>query len=143
MNIYFSASIKGGRQLVERYNQIISYLKKYGNVLTEHIGDATYGKQGYKQPDDVYKEDTKWMQKSDVVIAEVSVPSLGVGYELAYCENLRLPILCLYDNAVASVSSMVLGNKYFCCKQYENLQQAYDIIDNFFGKITRDNDKGK
>ena len=39
MNIYFSGSIRGGRDDVDIYNRIISYLKKYGNVLTEHIGD--------------------------------------------------------------------------------------------------------
>ena len=46
MNIYFSGSIRGGRDDVDIYNRIISYLKKYGNVLTEHIGDNSLNSDG-------------------------------------------------------------------------------------------------
>ena len=35
---YFAGSIRGGREDVELYRQLIDYLQTFGNVLTEHIG---------------------------------------------------------------------------------------------------------
>ena len=40
MKIYFSGSIRGGRQDAELYNQLIEEIKKYGDVLTEHVGSS-------------------------------------------------------------------------------------------------------
>ncbi len=37
MNIYFCGSIRGGRQDVAIYQQIVTCLKTYGQVLTEHV----------------------------------------------------------------------------------------------------------
>ncbi len=37
MNIYFCGSIRGGRQDVAIYQQIVGCLKTYGTVLTEHV----------------------------------------------------------------------------------------------------------
>jgi hypothetical protein len=37
MNIYFCGSIRGGRQDIGIYQQIVTCLKTYGRVLTEHV----------------------------------------------------------------------------------------------------------
>ena len=51
------------------------------------------------------------IQEADVVIAEVTNPSLGVGYELGYAENIGKPIMCLFDgDSGAKLSAMVRGN---------------------------------
>ena len=48
-----------------------------------------------------------------MVIAEVTNPSLGVGYELGYAEKLNKPILCLFDgDSGGKLSAMVRGNPY-------------------------------
>lgn len=39
MKIYFAGSIRGGRKDAGLYKKIIDYLGKYGEVLTEHIGN--------------------------------------------------------------------------------------------------------
>ncbi len=44
--IYFAGSIRGGRQDQALYLEIIERLKKYGEVLTEHIGDAALSSVG-------------------------------------------------------------------------------------------------
>lgn len=38
--IYFCGSIRGGRDDVHIYKDIISQLGAYGEVLTEHVGDV-------------------------------------------------------------------------------------------------------
>ena len=40
MNIYFAGSIRGGRNDVGVYTPLITHLKKYGTVFTEHVGDC-------------------------------------------------------------------------------------------------------
>lgn len=133
MKIYFCGSIKGGRQLVDLYKKIIERLKNYGEVLTEHIGDANYAKSGYNPPCEVYAQDVAWLDSADVVFAEITVPSLGVGYELAYAEARAKKVICVYDSS-ASVSSMIIGNKYFDCRSYKSERELFDVIDLIFSK---------
>ncbi|MEZ4526596.1 MAG: hypothetical protein R2941_11810 [Desulfobacterales bacterium] len=40
MKIYFAGSIRGGRDDVEIYRKLIAFLKSFGQVLTEHVGDT-------------------------------------------------------------------------------------------------------
>ena len=60
-------------------------------------------------PQDVYERDTDWIKNCDVLIAEVSVPSHGVGYEIGYALNIGKPVLCLYQKS-RKVSKMISGN---------------------------------
>ena len=46
MQIYFAGSIRGGRGDRDVYLNIIQYLKDYGTVLTEHIGDFDLDRNG-------------------------------------------------------------------------------------------------
>ena len=46
-----------------------------------------------------------------MLVAEVSTPSLGVGYEIAYAERLGKRVICVYDEQI-TLSSMICGNKY-------------------------------
>lgn len=83
MKIYFAGSIRGGRSDVKLYEQIIRYLKNFGEVLTEHIGTQSLTKGEDDNNRFVHDRDLKWLASSDVIIAEVTTPSLGVGYEIA------------------------------------------------------------
>ena len=107
MKIYFAGSIRGGRDDKELYLQIINRLRKYGEVLTEHVGNATLSHLGEDHTNEyIYNRDMDWLNNSDIVIAEVTTPSLGVGYELGKSENQK-PILCLYrEQEGKSLSSM-------------------------------------
>ena len=46
MNIYFCGSIRAGRDDAALYTRLIEQLKKYGKVLTEHVGDSALLDQG-------------------------------------------------------------------------------------------------
>lgn len=92
LKVYFAGSIRGGRADVELYKRIIQYIQRNHIVLTEHVGDLSLSKtEGLKDRDvAIYEQDTAWLRESDVVIAECSTPSLGVGYELAADDWLHL-----------------------------------------------------
>ncbi len=115
MKIYFAGSIRGGRDDQALYYAIIKELKTYGTVLTEHIGEADVEEkevQVQKSDIDIYTEDMSWLRESDVIVAEVTVPSIGVGYEIGQAHALGKSVLCLFrENASKRISAMVSGNK--------------------------------
>ena len=84
MKIYFAGSIRGGRDDAKIYSQIIEFLQEYGQVLTEHIGKINLNTKGESTLSDkqIHDRDMKWLLDSDLMVAEVTNPSLGVGYEI-------------------------------------------------------------
>jgi hypothetical protein len=118
MNIYFCGSIRGGRQDVAIYQQIVGCLKTYGTVLTEHVAfpelelcefkqtkiflffyiqDSLFSIVEKKLNDtEILERDMQWLSQAHVVVAEVTQPSLGVGFEIARAVTLNKPVLCLF-----------------------------------------------
>ena len=134
MKIYFAGAIRGGREDAKFYFNIIHYLEKFGAVLTEHVGSAKLSEKGeISQTDnDIFQRDLNWLQSADVVVAEVSTPSLGVGYELGIAEKLKIPVLCLYRPIKGKrLSAMINGNEKFQCRAYQGLDEAKTHINNF------------
>ena len=128
--IYFAGSIRGGRNDAELYKRIIEFIQREHIVLTEHVGDLSLSKTEVMKNRDVaiYEQDTAWLRESDLVIAECSTPSLGVGYELAYAEKEHKPVHILYNKTRTNLSAMLTGNKYFVIHPYKNEEEIYDII---------------
>jgi hypothetical protein len=135
MEIYFAGAIRGGREDAAIYRQIIALLDGYGSVLTEHVGDPGAAEQRLSD-DDIYQRDMRWLKQSDVVIAEVTMPSLGVGYEIARAEALGRPILCLHRRGAGHrLSALIGGNPHLRWETYEDLEEAARILDWFFGHV--------
>jgi nucleoside 2-deoxyribosyltransferase len=79
-------------------------------VPTAHVADpAVLSHESLLSPQVVYQRDIGWIEECDAVVAEVSTPSLGVGYEVCYAVHRDLPTLCLYRRGVP-VSKMITGN---------------------------------
>jgi len=135
MKIYFAGSIRAGRGDQDAYFKIIEYLKKYGQVLTEHIGDGKLTDLGEKNisEQEIYKRDLSWLREADVFVAEISTPSLGVGYEIAKAEEWGKRILCLCrkpENG-KKISAMMRGDKNIILKEYNDLDEAFSFINDF------------
>ena len=135
--IYFAGAIRGGRDDAKLYAELISHLKKYGKVLTEHIGYSNLSHLGENMTNsEIHDRDITWLNESSFVVAEISTPSLGVGYELGRALEKGKTILCLYQRQKGKkVSAMIAGSKSITCKEYTNLRSAKDIIDNFFTEV--------
>lgn len=104
-------------------------MQKDNIVLTEHIGSPHLNlmEQG-KRDIDIYNEDTAWLRESDIVIAECTCPSLGVGYEMAYAEKLGKPCHIFYDKSKTQLSAMLTGNPYFSIHPYESESEIYNTL---------------
>ncbi len=135
MKIYFAGSIRAGRDDAEIYQKMINYLKKHGEVLTEHVGFKdviTKEENGFTEKQ-IFERDMKWLRSADVLIAEVTTPSLGVGYEIAKAVELNKKVLCLYNPKPGKMlSAIISGDKNITVKHYKTLKQAFEIIDEFF-----------
>ena len=135
MKIYFAGAIRGGREDADLYFKIIHYLEKFGIVLTEHVGNIELSEKGEvsRTDNDIYQRDLNWLQSADAVVAEVSTPSLGVGYELGIAEKLKISVLCLYRPIKGKrLSAMISGNEKFQCQAYQGFDEAKTHINNFF-----------
>lgn len=138
MKIYFTGAISGGRENAEIYPQIAKHLQKYGTILTEHVADQNLTALGETDLTDreIHDRDINWIMESDVVVAEVSTPSLGVGYEIAKAEKIVKGILCLYRNQDGKkLSAMIAGSSKVTVAKYNNLEEIIQHIDNFFNSL--------
>ncbi|MFZ5571124.1 MAG: nucleoside 2-deoxyribosyltransferase [Thermodesulfobacteriota bacterium] len=142
MKIYFAGSIRGGRDDAGIYQNLIGWLRSYGEVLTEHVGDPALTEKGDDGPTDlaIHQRDMSWLAESDLVVAEVSTPSLGVGYEVGWACSLGKPILCLFrPHENRPLSAMIAGSPHLTAIPYADLEAAFTVIRNFIGQLSQKN----
>ena len=108
---YFCGSIRGGRQMAADYQKLIQWLSAYGQVLTEHVGSdrVIKDRDGALSDREIHDRDLGWISESDLVIAEVTVPSLGVGYEIARALQMGKPVWCLVQRDAEHTLSAMIG----------------------------------
>jgi len=137
MRIYFSGAISGGREHLPVYQHIVARLKSQGHViLTEHVANAeALQRERDVPPRQVYRRDIDWLEQADVVIAEVSTPSLGVGYEIGHALQRGTPTLCVYREGLR-VSKMITGHPspHLTVAVYSDHRQLDDQIDAFLNR---------
>jgi len=134
MNIYFACSITGGRDFESVYQVITRALAEDSHeVLTAHLAESgVTALEAVIDSFDVYSRDVAWMRTSDALIAEVSAPSHGVGYEIGFALGLGKPVLALYEDG-RKVSKMISGNPdpNLSVKAYKSADRAVTLIREF------------
>jgi nucleoside 2-deoxyribosyltransferase len=127
MNVYFACSITGGREFEFTYQEIVAALTADGNEIpTSHLAQSDVMENERElTPHNVYERDTNWIKNCDALIAEVSLPSHGVGYEIGFALNLGKPVLCLHQRD-RRVSKMITGNPNpaLCIRAYTDVKEA-------------------
>lgn len=134
MNIYFACSITGGREFESIFRAITAALLSDGHeVPTAHLADpGVMVFEGQVVPSEIYERDTSWIRTCEALVAEVSTPSHGVGYEVGYALNLGKPVLCVYREG-QPISKMLTGNTQptISVKSYCDPEEAITIIRSF------------
>ena len=134
MNIYFACSITGERAFESVYQAMVAALVSDGHqVPTAHLAETGAGEQeAVLDPHEVYTRDVDWIRASDVLIAEVSVPSHGVGYEIGFALGASKPVLALHKQG-HRVSKMISGNPdaRLQVKAYQHTQEGVQIMREF------------
>ncbi|MBT3323016.1 MAG: hypothetical protein HN392_12105 [Anaerolineae bacterium] len=139
MKIYFACSITGGREYEKNYQAITKFLLDEGHdVPTAHLAKSNIlDLERVVIPSEIYARDINWILSSDILLAEVSVPSHGVGYEIGYALNAGKHVLCLHHQSRA-LSKMISGNPHplLTINAYEEISQALSYSREFVNKVT-------
>lgn len=124
MKIFFAGSIRGGRGMLFEYKQIVALLKELGHtVVSEHVAYERLEEAEAKlTEEEIFRSDTGFIDECDCLVAEVTMPSTGVGYEICYAVSKGKKVVCIYKEG-ASVSAMVLGNNGVVAIPYRNMEE--------------------
>lgn len=112
------------------YQKIIAILKTHGKVLTEFIGNDELSNLGESKLTDkeIHDRDVDWLLSSDLIVAEVSTPSLGVGYEIGRALENGKKVVCLYRKMEGKrLSAMIKGAPGLVVKEYR-LEDDFDQL---------------
>lgn len=134
MKIYFAASIRGGREDQKWYEEVTRLLAKYGTVLTGHVSALNLTDAGEALQDfEVYQRDLSWLAEADCVVVEATMPSLGVGYEIARAEGMGRKILCIHRaDGPKKLSFMISGNPAITVREYASISDLARAFSEFF-----------
>lgn len=117
--IYPAAPMRGDRSALGNVKKICKGLEELGHIiLTRHVAEDVLDIDREMTPREIFERDIRLLEEAEFLVAEVSYPSLGVGFEIAYflLKGKKVLALALVDR-VNSVSAMLRGitwpNFYF------------------------------
>lgn len=133
MIVYCAGPIKGDVSYQKNYLEIIKLVESLGHTALAEFN----GKFNSSIPltdSQIYTRDMKWIEGSKLMIAEISGPSLGVGFEISYALfSKKIPVLAVYSSEVNKVSSMITGctDKNLIVKDYKSPEELQKLVKNF------------
>ncbi len=133
MIIYCAGAIKGDTKYQKYLQEIIEYLTSLGHTSLSELNE-NFSTNIPLTDKEIFKRDIKWLEQSKLVVAEISGPSLGVGFEISYSlYELKIPVLAVYNKKIESVSAMITGctSKLLSIKGYEDSDELKKIISEF------------
>ena len=132
MRIYLACTVRGDRGAVGAARRIAAHLQAAGHeVLTSHLlDDDVDSKEGSLSSEAVFERDLRWLESCDLLVAEASGSSYGVGFEVGYIlgrgATTGQRVLLVYDRArEGAISRLISGNTHPACTVlgYESVQQ--------------------
>ena len=141
MRIYLACTVRGDRGGVRAGRLICQRLEAHGHeVLTKHLlADDVEQAESEIGEDAVYRRDLDWLSRCDILVAEASGSSYGVGFEVGYvlgrAHETGQQVILLYDVARRhAVSRLVTGNCDAACTTfgYRSLEELAGFIDLHF-----------
>jgi plasmid stabilization system protein ParE len=119
MKVYFGFTMAGDRSAVETARRIVGWLEEMGHeVLTRHlVSDQAWEMDRRISAEQVYERDMRWLAESDLLLAEVSGSSFGLGFETGYvlASTSKRAILFYRVEVRESISRMITGNTHPNC----------------------------
>ncbi len=81
--------------------------------------------------EDIFKRDIEALEKSDILLADVSKPSLGVGYEIAHAVNKNIKVYAFFKKGT-NLSCMIKGNNKIILIEYLTKEDLINKLNNYF-----------
>lgn len=123
MQIYLACTVRGDRGAVAALRTLVASLEGAGHtVLTKHLlDDDVDGAESALTERAVYERDIEWLDTCDVLIADGSGSSFGVGFEVGYVlgrsdrTDQRVVLLYRADRR-DRISRLIVGNAHPRCR---------------------------
>jgi nucleoside 2-deoxyribosyltransferase len=142
LRIYLACTVRGDRGGVAAGRAIGERLAAHGHeVLTTHLlADNVDAAEATLTEAEVFQRDLDWLTRCDVLVAEASGSSYGVGFEVGYVTG-RAPatgqrVVLLYNRARQhAISRLITGNCDPVCTTfgYASIEELVAFIDRAFG----------
>ena len=120
--------------MAHTYEKLIEIIQVHGIVLTEHLDDddEIQNKDRVLSDREIHDRDLQWIIESDLMVAEVTVPSLGVGYEIGRATEMGKPILCLFNtDSQHTLSAMIAGIEGVQVRNYKKPEELEEKLGQF------------
>jgi len=137
MIIYCAGPLKGDQTYHKFHEKIVEHVNALGHTALSEL-NSEFKSAFLLNDHEIFNRDIKWLDRSKTVIAEVSGPSLGVGFEISYAlYKKKIPVLALVKNDSDNLSSMIMGcdSELLTIKRYSDEEDLRKIIATFVKKI--------
>ena len=136
MNVYLACTVRGDRGALDSTRAIAACIEGSGHtLLTAHLlADGVDQAEAQLTEGDVYDRDMQWLARADVLIAEASGSSFGVGFEVGYSLGVGRRVLLLYDaGRRGQVSRLIVGNTHPRCTThgYTGREDLHAVVEDF------------
>ncbi|HEX6465270.1 MAG TPA: nucleoside 2-deoxyribosyltransferase [Vicinamibacterales bacterium] len=122
MKIYLACTVRGDRSAIAGLRALAAALQADGHqLLTTHLlEDNVEGAESRLTEREVYERDIAWLDACDVLVADASGSSFGVGFEVGYIlgrsERSSQRVVLLYRaDSQSSISRLISGNSHARC----------------------------
>jgi len=141
MRIYLACTVRGDRGGLEAARTICARLLQHGHeVMTTHLlEDHADETESSLTEEQVYRRDLDWLSTCDVLIAEASGSTYGVGFEVGYVlgrarETGQRVVLLYTSSRRHAISRLITGNCDTACTTlgYSSLDELAAFIDRRF-----------
>ena len=132
LKIYLACTVRGDRGAVAGLRSLMSALERSGHtILTSHLLEEDVdGAESALTERAVYDRDIAWLDACDVLIAEASGSSFGVGFEVGYvlgrsARTDQRVILIYRADRRERISRLIVGNGHPRCDvlEYEDPEE--------------------
>lgn len=136
MKIYFTASTSESAKKNEKYSTIIKFLNELGHTNTNYVHFPKNSPEYIKAEEilretNVYDYQTSIINKSDVLLADITNPSITVGYQIDYAINRKIPIIAIYKKTKNFRLPVVLTHTHFgllTIEKYDNTDDLKSLL---------------
>ncbi len=139
--VYLAGSISGGREFAGYLHYIADIVEEHGfHVISRSVLDpgADLSDRSMKNQRFIFERDVRWIAESVAMIAEISTPSLGVGFEVHEALDLGIPVFALRHASLrcATAPAMIVGNPDPLLRwTYYDESNLPEIIQGFLGDL--------
>ncbi len=137
MQIYLACTVRGDRGAVAGLRALVAALEGAGHtILTKHLlDDNVDGAESALTERAVYERDIAWLEACDLLIADASGSSFGVGFEVGYVlarsdrTDQRVVLLYRADRR-DRISRLIAGNAHPRCETiaYADADQLARVV---------------